>query len=450
MMSSIRTSEQIQAEIEAKFGFVPPFFDPAIQNPQVLENLWQQTLSGYVNNPLSPVFKEKLSAYLSRFCAVPYCMICHSCSLRSLGMKAREVLELLESPPSTETDVDEHLLVLALMPDELTVLPEANSALEESLLHCAIFIALEPEQAEYCRRELHRILGAVNYQHLVTFIAYVKTCHMWMEAHPKVAYEADKRVQDNLNALLEDEPGLTDFFHNYWEKVRRERQSRAEYLAEITERKRHEAALRKVAAENLRLARAVASVSDGIVITDPNQPDNPIIYANPAFSRIAGYQTEEVIGRNCRFLQGSATDTEAIARIRRGIAERREVKTTILNYRKDGQPFWNELKISPVFSDEGNLIYFVGIQTDINEYKLTESKLVRISKAIESTSDAIGMADMSGKAIYHNQAFINLYGYTVDQLTQQVVQRLCMLSRRLQSKSLKRFRTVDHGVAKSN
>jgi hypothetical protein len=330
-------------------------------------------------------------------------------------MKAQDVLKLLESPPSTETDIDEHLMVLALTPDDLTVLPEA-SALEESLLSCAIFIALELEQAEYCRREVRRILGAVNYQHLVTFIAYVKTCHMWMEAHPEVAYEADKRVQDNFNALVEEEPDLADFFCNYWERVRRERQSRAEYLAEITECQRHEAALRKVAAENLRLARAVASASDGIVITDPNQPDNPIIYTNPAFSRITGYQLEEVIGRNCRFLQGSGTDAQVIAQMRNGIAERREVQVTILNYRKDGQPFWNELRISPVFSEAGELLNFIDIQTDITERKQAEAKLLRISKAIESTSDAIGMTDMSGRSIYHNQAFINLYGYTVDQL----------------------------------
>ncbi|MBV8884559.1 MAG: hypothetical protein JO235_11265, partial [Chroococcidiopsidaceae cyanobacterium CP_BM_RX_35] len=108
-MNLNRTSEQIKTEITAKFGFVPPFFGPAEQTPQVLENLWQQTLSAYINNPLPALFKEKLSAYLSRFCTVPYCMICHSCALRPLGLKAREVLELLEAPPPAETNVDEHI-----------------------------------------------------------------------------------------------------------------------------------------------------------------------------------------------------------------------------------------------------------------------------------------------------------------------------------------------------
>ena len=236
-----RTSKQIQAEIVAKFGFVPPFFEPAEPTPQVLENLWQQTLTAYVNNPLPALFKEKLSAYLSRFCAVPYCMITRSCTLRPLGLKAREVLELLEAPPPAETDIDEHLLLLAAQSDLLTVWPESNSKLEASLLYCSIFIALR-DSSEYCRQKLHRILGSVNYNHLVTFIAYVKTCHLWIEAHPTVAYEADRRVQENLGALLEEEPDLADFFRNYRERVRRESQSRAE----LAERKRQEEALQQV------------------------------------------------------------------------------------------------------------------------------------------------------------------------------------------------------------
>ena len=239
----MRTSEQIKAEIEAKLSFFPPFFGSAEQNPQVLENLWQQTLMAYVNNPLSPLFKEKLSAYLSRYCAVPYCMICHSCSLHSLGMQAREVLDLLESPPPTEIDIDEHLSVVEDAPGMVKVLP-LNSALEESLLYCSIFISLEHEQAEYCRTELRRLLEPSIYAHLVTLVAYIKTCHVWMEAHPEVACEADKRVQEHLGALLE-EPGLADFFQNYVERVRRERQSWAERVAENTKRKRNFEALRQ-------------------------------------------------------------------------------------------------------------------------------------------------------------------------------------------------------------
>ena len=381
-MSFMRTSKQIKAEIVEKFGFVPPFFYPAEQTPQVLENLWQQTLVAYVNNPLPALFKEKLSAYLSRYCAVPYCMICHSCTLRPLGMKAREVLELLEAPPPTEINVDEHLRRLRAQPDLLKVWP-SNSLLEESLIYCSLFIALEQDSSEDCRQELHRNLGTVNYQHLIAFIAYVKTCLVWMEAHPEVAYEADKRVQENLGDLLKDEPSLADFFRNYKQKVRDEQKHRAEQLAELAERQRNEEALRQAAAENLRLARAVASANDGVLITDPTLPDNPIIYANPAVVRITGYQLEEIIGSNCRFLQGPATDPQTVAQIRSCIKEQREVKATLLNYRKNGQPFWQELKISPVFSDEGELINFVGIQTDITEHKQTQKDLRKAKDELE-------------------------------------------------------------------
>ncbi|MBW4670198.1 MAG: response regulator [Cyanomargarita calcarea GSE-NOS-MK-12-04C] len=251
-----RTSEQINAEIKARFGFVPPFFGPAEQTPQVLENLWQQTLSAYVNNPLPALFKEKLSAYLSRFCAVPYCMICHSCTLRPLGMSARQVLKLLESRIPTVTEIDEHLKVLAARPNSLRVWPDSDSTLETSLLYCAIFIALASEEALHCQKELRRILG-VNYQHLIAFIAYVKTCHVWVETHPEIAYEADQRVIDHLAPLLEEEPDLADFFQNYQERVRRESQSRAAHLAELTTRKRQEEA-KLIQAERERLVVQIA------------------------------------------------------------------------------------------------------------------------------------------------------------------------------------------------
>src|SRR5215813_8220294 len=88
-----RASKKIKAEIEERFGFFPPFFTPALETTEILENLWRQTLS----------------AYLSRYCAVPYCMICHSCALRPLGMTSAEVLVLLTEPaPATEMEIDKH------------------------------------------------------------------------------------------------------------------------------------------------------------------------------------------------------------------------------------------------------------------------------------------------------------------------------------------------------
>jgi PAS domain S-box-containing protein len=112
--------------------------------------------------------------------------------------------------------------------------------------------------------------------------------------------------------------------------------------------------------------RAVVATDIAFIITDPRQPDNPLIWVNPSFSRITGYG-DEAVGRNCRFLQGPATDPAAIAGIRAALDERRAVTTTLLNYRKDGTAFWNQLSISPVFDGEGELVSFVGVQTDVTE-----------------------------------------------------------------------------------
>ncbi|TFV67882.1 UNVERIFIED_ORG: PAS domain-containing protein [Bacillus sp. AZ43] len=113
--------------------------------------------------------------------------------------------------------------------------------------------------------------------------------------------------------------------------------------------------------------RAVIATDITFTITDPRQPDDPLVWVNPSFSRITGYPAEEAIGRNCRFLQGPATDPAAVAEIREGLAARRTVTTTLLNYRKDGTAFWNQLSISPVFDGEGDLVSFVGVQTDVTE-----------------------------------------------------------------------------------
>src|ERR687893_3039539 len=100
--------------------------------------------------------------------------------------------------------------------------------------------------------------------------------------------------------------------------------------------------LERRSSEELRrlLDRAVAASSNGIVITDPGLPDNPIVYANPAFERTTGYSMEEVVGRNCRFLQGDDRDQSALEELRAAVYEGRHYTVVLRNYRKDGTLFW--------------------------------------------------------------------------------------------------------------
>src|SRR5262249_4541764 len=91
--------------------------------------------------------------------------------------------------------------------------------------------------------------------------------------------------------------------------------------------------------------RAIQAVNRGVLLADPGQPDTPIVYASPGFERLTGYSAAEVIGRNCRFLQGPHTDRDAVAQVREAIREGRPVSVELLNYRNDGTPFWNGLSV---------------------------------------------------------------------------------------------------------
>jgi len=113
------------------------------------------------------------------------------------------------------------------------------------------------------------------------------------------------------------------------------------------------------------MSRAVESARNGVVITDPNLIDNPIIYTNPAFTEITGYSAEEILGHNCRFLQADDHKQPALAVLRKALKDELPATVILRNYRKDGKKFFNELTISPVRNEQGQLVSFVGIQNDI-------------------------------------------------------------------------------------
>jgi PAS domain S-box-containing protein len=109
-----------------------------------------------------------------------------------------------------------------------------------------------------------------------------------------------------------------------------------------------------------------------MVLTDPNLPDNPIVFINRAFQDLTGYEQDEVLGRNCRFLQGAQTDREKVAELREAIEEKRAVSVELLNYKRDGTPFWNAVYIAPVYAKDGRLLYFFASQLDVTRRRTSE------------------------------------------------------------------------------
>jgi PAS domain S-box-containing protein len=119
-------------------------------------------------------------------------------------------------------------------------------------------------------------------------------------------------------------------------------------------------------------AAAIRGTRMPMLITDPRQHDNPIVFANDAFLVLTGYERDEVMGRNCRFLQGEGTDPAAVDQMRAAIRHEVDINLDILNYRKDGTPFWNALYLSPVTNEAGELRYFFASQLDVTERKEAE------------------------------------------------------------------------------
>jgi len=141
----------------------------------------------------------------------------------------------------------------------------------------------------------------------------------------------------------------------------------------------------RYAEESLRLfARAVDASSTGVTIADMTLPDQPLIYVNPTFCDISGYDPSEVVGKNCRFLQADDREQEAISDIRSAIQAHREVRVRLRNYRKDGKLFWNDLRLFPIFDLEGQLTHYVGIQTDITAQVQAEQELSKLYQQVNN------------------------------------------------------------------
>ena len=139
-------------------------------------------------------------------------------------------------------------------------------------------------------------------------------------------------------------------------------------------------ARKKVERDLLLRDRAIEAVSQGILITDATLPDNPIIYASPGFTRLTGYAREEVLGRNCRLLQGPRTDPALVSVLRAAIAEGRPCAVELENIRKDGAPFWNHVAVSPVTDPLGRRTHFVGVLTDVTDRRRLEGQFLQAQK----------------------------------------------------------------------
>ncbi|MCB1954724.1 MAG: PAS domain S-box protein [Rhodocyclaceae bacterium] len=185
-------------------------------------------------------------------------------------------------------------------------------------------------------------------------------------------------------------------------------------LSDITERYQAE--------EELRIRdRALQASSNGIVISDMTQPGQPIVYANDAFTRITGYAVSEVLGSNCRFLQGDEASQPELDTLRDAIAADEECHVVLRNFRKDGSMFWNELSMAPVRDPQtGRVTHYVGVQNDVTDKRDSEARMfewfVRLDTIFTLSPDGFVSFDGKGRLAFANPAFERMVGLNVGDL----------------------------------
>lgn len=156
--------------------------------------------------------------------------------------------------------------------------------------------------------------------------------------------------------------------------------------------------------QNQFISAAIDRAGVGIVISDPGQYDDPVIYVNKGFEELTGYNAAEIIGKNCRFLQGDSNDKNKASKIKQAIYSNKEIRLTIKNFKKDGNAFWNDLHIYPLYIEDLKRDFFIGIQRDISEEidaKIKAEKhlkdVMQLSTPIIPITDSVSVVPLLGK-----------------------------------------------------
>ncbi len=122
---------------------------------------------------------------------------------------------------------------------------------------------------------------------------------------------------------------------------------------------------------------------NGVTLADPDLEDMPIVYANKAFEQVTGYSQEDIIGRNCRFLQGTDREQQARYDLEKAIKNAEAIEVTLRNYKKNGELFYNRLKVVPLLDKKGKVIYFLGVQHDISDQIMAKEEIKMLNEKLK-------------------------------------------------------------------
>lgn len=192
------------------------------------------------------------------------------------------------------------------------------------------------------------------------------------------------------------------------------------------------------------LERAIAVSTNGIIISDSTKPGNPVVYVNSGFEKLTGYTKAEILGRTCTILQGEDRNQPGLSLLRQALKEKKSCRVTLKNHRKDGSVFWNDLSLSPIFNEQQELLYYIGVQTDVTELKLAKDALdeqyqllqqeiegrkqtelalrkseTQYRQLVDSANSIILQIDCQGNIVFFNEFAQRFFGYTEDEIIGQ-------------------------------
>jgi len=372
----------LQRRVSERFGVLPNFFRLSPETPEITEKLWGFAQAAYLDNPLPSLFKERLFVYLSRFCAVRYCIARHTGFLIGLGRPSgdkdaraetvMDVVKLLRRPLPRGPEIKECLSFCSTSAAPLIEMPLADTQMEGALFSLASHVFLQTGDAPECLDELERLLGAVRLQYLLLFLAFVRAAHYWTKVHPEVELEDD--IQQLLathealaSCILEDPEARTD-------KVTRS------ILDEVP-------MLRLKADKAVGLLAAIVDSSDDAIVS--KTLEGIITSWNAGAERLFGYTAKEAIGQHISMIipqDRRDEETTILAKLRRG--ERIDHFDTI-RMRKDGTKLEISLTISPVRDAEGKIIGASKIARDVTGRKRMERELHESEQRFRTLADAL-------------------------------------------------------------